>query len=74
MPSQSKTTYFGLPVVRDRVRVADIRRLPFFNFWQESAQGSTMVCDEQGEPSVPLYDWEAFARLFIETGKHRYSK
>lgn len=32
MPGQAKTTYFGPPVVRDRMRVSDIRRLPFFDF------------------------------------------
>lgn len=67
------TTYFGLPVVRDRlVPLADIRRLPFFDFWKESATGSATLRDDDGTEYVYLYDWEAFSRLFIETGKHRY--
>jgi hypothetical protein len=75
MPGQASTTYFGLPVVRDRlVRLEDIRRLPFFDFWQESARGSTMIRDDQGELFVHLHDWEAFADLFIKTGTHRFSR
>ena len=32
--SDEKTTYFGLPVVRDNlVRLDDIRHLAFFSFW-----------------------------------------
>ncbi len=70
----AKTTYFGLPVVRENlVRFDDIRRLPFFSFWEESARGSTMLTDDDGSLFVYLHDWEYFARLFIETGKHRYS-
>lgn len=71
--SDEKTTYFGLPVVRDRlVPLADICRLPFFDFWQESSTGSAMLLEDDGTQYVYLHDWEAFARLFIETGKHRY--
>jgi hypothetical protein len=74
MADLAKTTYFGLPVVRDRlVSLDDIRRLPFFSFWEESARGSAMVVGEDGALFVHLQDWEAFARLFIETGKHRFS-
>ena len=73
--SDEKTTYFGLPVVRDRlVRLDDIQRLPFFSFWEESARGSAMLKDDDGALFVYLHDWEAFARLFIDTGKHRFSK
>lgn len=72
----SKTTYFGLAVHQvdgtECVRLADVQRLPFYAFWQESAAGSTQLL--QGEDAfVLLLDWEAFSRLFIQTGKHRYS-
>lgn len=67
-------TYFGLPVLDDKlVRRADIEALPFAEFWRESAVGSTMLDDEiRGQCFVYLHDWERFARLFIETGRHRY--
>lgn len=69
-----KTSYFGLPIVRDNlVRLDDIRRLPFFSFWEESSRGSTMLQGDAGELFVYLHDWESFADLFIKTGKHRYS-
>lgn len=67
-------TYFGLAVVRGKlVRLDDIRRLPFFSFWEESARGSAMLKDDDGALFVYLHDWENFARLFIQTGKHRFS-
>lgn len=39
-------TIFGLPVVRrgndqGYVRVSDIRSLPFFEFWEQGARGTT---------------------------------
>lgn len=67
-------TYFGLPVVRGMVRQSDIKTLPFWEFWQESAAGSTVLHDSTtGEQLVYLHDWERFCRLFIVTGRHRYS-
>lgn len=67
-------TYFGLPVTDGKlVRSTDIEALPFAEFWRESAVGSTVFEDERrGETFVYLHDWERFARLFIETGRHRY--
>lgn len=72
----TEKTIFGLPVVRrgndqGYVRVSDIRSLPFFEFWKQGARGTTQLIDEDGEALVFLYDWEAFCKLFIETGKHR---
>lgn len=68
-------TYFGLevlPMGQTRVvRVADIKALPFFDFWWASMAGSTMLGTRE-EGYVYLHDWEAFARLFIATGRHRY--
>ena len=74
MTAITERTYFGLVVVDGKfVREADIRRLPFADFWAESACGSTMVEDSRtGESFVYLHDWERFSRLFIETGRHRY--
>jgi len=75
MIDQNKTTYFGLPIVRDQlVRLDDIRRLPFFSFWEESARWSAMLRDDSGEHFVYLHDWETFSLLFIKTGKHRFSE
>ena len=68
-------TYFGLTVIREKfVRQADIEALPFAEFWRESAVGSgTMVDHATGETLIYIHDWERFSRLFIETGKHRFS-
>lgn len=69
------TTYFGLPVVvvdgNKFVRISDIKKLPFFNFWDASAIGSTLRASGD-EKLVCIADWEAFSELFIRTGKHRY--
>ena len=69
-----KRTHFGLEVINDKlVRLSDIEALPFAEFWRESSSGSTMLVDSRtGETFVYLHDWEAFAELFIKTGKHRY--
>ncbi|BBU58439.1 hypothetical protein KU6B_47040 [Mameliella alba] len=67
-------TYFGLRIVNERcVREADIAELPFYDFWRKSAAGSgcPLHC-ETGEPLVWLHDWEAFCRMFIGTGRHRW--
>jgi len=38
-----------------------------------SSSGSTTLIDTQtGQSFVYLHDWEAFAELFIRTGKHRF--
>lgn len=68
-------TYFGLDVIREKfVRQCDIEALPFADFWRDSAMGSGIIGDpDTGEFLVWLHDWENFCRLFIETGKHRYS-
>ena len=68
---------FGVPVYTIRgkrcVSNEDLKRLPFFDFWEDSALGSAqLVCE--GERWIYLNDFEAFARLFIATGKHRFSK
>ena len=77
--STPQITYFGLPVIRLRqgsvlfVCEEDIKRLPFYAFWLESARGSTMMVDDvTQETYVYLHDWEAFSRLLIKTGKHRF--
>lgn len=73
----SEKSFFGVPVVEQDgcklVRVCDIQKLPFYEFWNESAIGSTIRRDESGD-LVYLSDWEGFAALFIRTGRHRYQK
>ncbi|PRM97581.1 hypothetical protein [Aliarcobacter cryaerophilus] len=67
-------TYFGLDIYQDRyIKEADIKKLPFYEFWKESAKGST-YCKIDNEAYIYLIDWESFCHLFIRTGKHRMSK
>lgn len=69
---ETGVTFFGLPVLDGKlVREADIAKLPFYDFWRESALGSTQPIID-GQSYVYLHDWEAFCRLFIKTGRHRY--
>lgn len=69
----SDTTYFGLPIVREKyVRDADIAALPFYDFWNADARGIGCVGDpETGDVLIPLRDWEKFSRRFIKTGRGR---
>ena len=75
---EPETTYFGLQVVKIHggkvVRFSDIEKLPFFEFWLASSEGSTLQLMDDNDKGVNLNDWIAFSRLFIHTGKHRYSK
>ena len=65
-------SYFGVTVHNGQyVDEEEIARLPFYDFWRESAKGSTCVV-EDGKTYINLYDWEQFCTLFIKTGKHRY--
>lgn len=70
-------TYFGLRVyepegIGKSVRLKDIERLPFFEFWRESDRGSTHAIDESSrEEMVYLHDWERFSIEFIYHGVHR---
>ena len=67
-------TFFGLPVFEGKlIRESDIAKLPFYDFWRESARGSTQPILDC-ETYVYLHDWEAFCHLFIKTGKHRHCK
>lgn len=68
-----KTTYFGLRVIQERfVSGAEIKKLPFYEFWLASSRGSTFTRDPvSGDDLIYLDDWEGFSRLFIETGRHR---
>ena len=71
----AQRTYFGLQVIDGRyVLQSEIAQLPFFDFWRQSSRSSTCLGTPNGDVLVFLYDWEAFARLFIETGRHRYQK
>jgi len=67
-------TYFGLTVYNDEyVLESDIKKLPFYKFWQESIIGSTMMV-LQNNTGVYIHDWEAFCKRFIKYGTHRYLK
>ncbi len=67
-------TYFGLEIFENNlVKEDDIKKLPFYEFWNESAKGSTQLI-KNGSSYIYLTDWEGFCMLFIETGKHRFLK
>ncbi|MDD3443435.1 MAG: hypothetical protein PHW89_09240 [Sulfurimonas denitrificans] len=64
-------TYFGLSVHINNERYvleSDIKNLPFYTFWKESARGTTCLLLD-GDNGIYLHDWENFCKLFIETGK-----
>lgn len=64
-------TFFGLDVHPLGVKLSNIEKLPFAQFFKESHVGSTMAFID-GENYVYLHDWERFCRNFIQSGKHRY--
>ena len=69
-----KKTYFGLEIKDGNlIKESDIKNIPFYEFWLESAKGSTCAIID-GEEYIYLSDWESFASLFIKTGKHRFQK
>ena len=70
---QMNKTYFGVPIQeKNLLFLDDIKVLPFYEFWEQSCVGSTRLVGDDGRVMVYLHDWERFARLFIETGKHRF--
>ncbi|MFY9101070.1 hypothetical protein OZY48_08500 [Aliarcobacter cryaerophilus] len=72
-PLKNKT-YFGLEIHQDKlIKIDDIKKLPFYDFWYESSKGSTYATIDN-EEYVYLGDFESFSKLFIETGKHRFQK
>jgi hypothetical protein len=75
MKDTQKRTFFGLPIYKYSgskvVLTEDIKKLPFYPFWEKSALGSTVLPLEDGEYAVFLHDWISFSNLFIETGRHR---
>ena len=64
-------TFFGLDVYTPGVKLSDIERLPFAQFFKDSHVGSTMAFID-GENYIYLHDWERFCKSFIQYGKHRY--
>lgn len=67
-------TYFGIEIFENNlVREDDIKKLPFYEFWNESMLGSGYLIKD-GNNYIYLVDWENFCRLFIKTGKHRFLK
>ena len=72
-PTKNRT-YFGLEIHQGNlVKENDIKKLPFYDFWYESAKGSTYVIIDD-EEYIYLTDFESFSKLFIKTGKHRFQK
>lgn len=68
-------TYFGIIIQgRNLLLLEDIKKLPFYEFWEESSIGSAQLIDGSGRVLIYLHDWERFAREFIKTGRHRYQK
>lgn len=68
-----KKTYFGIPIQeKNLLLLDDIKKLPFYKFWEASSAGSALLVDKNGCEMVYLHDWERFSRVFIITGKHRY--
>lgn len=71
---KTNTTYFGLPIYEENlVKKEDIEKLPFYEFWEQSSFGSTML-KRDNKVFIYLRDWENFSKLFIEKGINRYSK
>ena len=78
MAALPETTCFGVPVIRpagqDRCPIVmerHIAALPFYPFWQDSSIGSAQSMID-GQTAVFLHYWNAFCRLFVRTGKHRF--
>ena len=72
-PTKNRT-YFGLEIHQGNlVKENDIKKLPVYDFWYESAKGSTYVIIDD-EEYIYLTDFESFSKLFIKTGKHRFQK
>ncbi|MCT7604572.1 hypothetical protein N5U17_10030 [Aliarcobacter butzleri] len=67
-------TYFGIDIYENNLlKEDDIKKLPFYDFFNESMKGSTYLIKE-GNSYIYLADWESFCKLFIKTGKHRFLK
>jgi len=66
-------TFFGLDIYPAGVKLSDIARLPFAQFFNDSHVGSTMAFID-GENYIYLHDWKTFCRGFILHGTHRYDK
>ena len=72
-PTKNKT-FFSLEIYQGNlVKENDIKKLPFYDFWYESAKGSTYAIIDD-EEYIYLTDFESFSKLFIETGKNRFQK
>ena len=72
-PTKNRT-FFGLEIYLDKlIKIDDIKKLPFYDFWYESSKGSAYAIIDNEEYTY-LNDFESFSKLFIETGKHRFQK
>ena len=69
-------SFFGISVYEFRgifgVLESDIKKLAFYDHWDNVSRGSTMLCvtHDSGESDnlVYLYDWEKFSHIYINTG------
>jgi hypothetical protein len=71
----TRKTFFGLEIVNGRgVRLADIKRLPFANFWSEGITYLSQIKDNAtNEWLLPATKWTEFSRHFIATGRHNFA-
>ncbi len=51
------------------IRMEDIKKLPFYDIWFESAMGSTMGISEEYGSMVYIHDWVNFSRGYIAHGE-----
>ena len=64
-------TFFGLDIYAPGVKLRDIEKLPFAQFFKDSHVGSTVALIDD-ENYVYLHDWESFCKSFIQHGKYLY--
>ena len=68
---EKNKTFFGLDIHRSGIKLSDIEKLPFSQFFKDSHVGSTMAVIDN-ETYIYIHDWERFCKGFIQNGKHRY--
>ena len=68
---EENKTFFGLDLYPPGVKLSDIEKLPFAQFFKDSHVGSTIAFIND-ENYVYLHDWERFCKNFIQHGIHRY--
>ncbi len=61
-------TFFGLEIYAYGVKKDDIKKLPFYDFWEDSTRNITYATIGD-DKYIYLEDWEQFCHVFILTGK-----